>query len=42
MPTWIKMSEDGIGTKGEKTEPIRGPGDLLVDSGEFLRKEFST
>jgi hypothetical protein len=36
------MNEDGIGTKGEKSEPIRGPGALPVARSEFLSREFST
>jgi hypothetical protein len=33
------MSEVGLGTKGEKAEPIRGPEALLVARGEFSQLE---
>jgi hypothetical protein len=39
MDKWIQMSEAGLGTKGERTEPIRGPEASLVPRGEFSQLE---
>ena len=39
MRTWAQMSEDGLGTKCEKTVPIRGPEALLVAREAFSQLE---